>query len=681
MNTIKHITIAFIVGLVSQSYVFSQTSEETAKIIVNDSLKSAIDLNGVVVFGDSVDVEIKTLDPTSDLRTDEVVQELEGVSMIRRGNYAAEPTFRGMSSGQLSVTIDGMKIFGACTDKMDPVSSYVSSNNLESVSVSSNSNHTSQGSNVGGGFDFQTKGPKFSTDKEFSGSAGLGYQTNGNGRLADFNLNYGDSAWAVNLNANYQKFDNYTAGGGEEILYTQFEKVNFALSASWMLSSTEIVKAQLIYDDAYNVGYPALPMDVSFAGGRIYSLSYKKYLKKGSLNLKAYGNNIEHIMDDTKREFVPIHMDMPGRSDTYGAYANAKLRIHEKHTLTINPDYYYNVSFADMKMYPNDPNRPEEPVMYMITWPDVRRHSGSVLVADKFQMNNSSTLTFSGKLEYVTSKVFSEFGLRQLEAIGKDGSTPSSYLLGNIDVLYQKELSENWQVFAQAGYAERQPTVSEGFGFYLFNSMDAYDYIGDPSLKKEKALKATLGASWKKNFTQVEGKLYHYQFQDYIIGIVDSTFDGMTIGSEGVKIYENIASASISGFEINFATQLFKKLKFQNSTQYSYGLDNDGHPLQLIPPLQNTTKLGYIHKSLEFRLEAMVAAMQNNPRLDAGETATPSYGIVNFHAQSPFTLFNQKWNASFRVNNIFDANYWDHLDWNSIPRPGRSFVFKVAMKF
>lgn len=678
MHTFTPKILVLIVGLSVQSYAFSQ---ETAKVIINDSLKNAIDLRGMVVLSDSVDIQVKTLDPTSDLRTDEVVEELAGVRMIRRGNYAAEPTFRGMSSGQLSVTIDGMKIFGACTDKMDPVSSYVSSNNLESVSVSSNSNHTSQGSNVGGGFDFQTKGAQFNLKKALSGSAGLGYQTNGNGRLADFNLNYGDSAWAINLNANYQKFDNYIAGGGEEIKYTQFEKVNFALSASWMLSNTEILKGQLIYDDAYNVGYPALPMDVSFAGGRIYSLSYTKYIKKGTVSLKAYGNNITHIMDDTKREFVPIHMDMPGRSDTYGAYLHTQLKLNKKHTLTINPDYYYNVSFADMIMYPNDPDRPEEPIMYMITWPDVRRHSGSLLLADKYQINATSQLTYSGKLEFVTSQVFSDFGLRQLEAIGKDGKAPSSYLLGNIDIVYQKDFSNHWSGYIQGGYAERQPTVSEGFGFYLFNSMDGYDYIGDPSLKKEKAIKASIGSSWSKNYTKAEAKIYHYQFQDYIIGIVDATFDGMTIGSNGVKIYENITTASITGFEVNFMTRLFEKFHFQNSTQYSYGLDNNLDPLQMIPPLQNTTKLAYKHKNMEFRIEATAAAMQNNPRINAGETATPSYAILNFHVQSPFQLFNQTCNASFRMNNIFDANYWDHLDWNRIPRTGRNFVIKMAMKF
>jgi iron complex outermembrane receptor protein len=334
-----------------------------------------------------------------------------------------------------------------------------------------------------------------------------------------------------------------------------------------------------------------------------------------------------------------------------------------------------------MKMYPNDPTRPEEPVMYMITWPDVRRHSGSVLVSDDFKINETSNLKYSGKLEYVTSKVFSEFGLKQLEVVGKDGTIPSTYILGNGDVSYTHSVAKNWKLFGQLGYAERQPTVSEGFGYYLFNSMDGYDYIGIPDLLKERAIKASVGASFSKNKTTIDTKVFHYQFQDYIIGNIDTTYDGMTIGSNGVKIYENIPTASISGFEVTVSTKIFKSLRVQNTSQFSYGLDNDGMPLQMIPPFQNTTKLGYTYKTVEFRVESIIAAMQNNPRQNAGETTTPSYGILNIHTQAPFKLLKQNCTASIRINNVFDSNYWDHLDWNSIPRPGRSFVFNMKMSF
>jgi iron complex outermembrane receptor protein len=52
---------------------------------------------------------------------DNINGRLDGMSLIKRGAYAQEPQLNGFSGGQLNVTIDGMKMFGACTDKMDPI--------------------------------------------------------------------------------------------------------------------------------------------------------------------------------------------------------------------------------------------------------------------------------------------------------------------------------------------------------------------------------------------------------------------------------------------------------------------------------------------------------------------------------------------------------------------------------
>ena len=68
---------------------------------------------------------------------DEHLGELRNVNLVRRGSYAWEPVVNNMQTERLSTTIDGMKIFYACTDKMDPVTSYVESGNLQSISLNS----------------------------------------------------------------------------------------------------------------------------------------------------------------------------------------------------------------------------------------------------------------------------------------------------------------------------------------------------------------------------------------------------------------------------------------------------------------------------------------------------------------------------------------------------------------
>ena len=111
---------------------------------------------------------------------DEHLQELNHVELVRRGSYAWEPTVNNMQTERLSTTIDGMKIFYACTDKMDPVTSYVESGNLQSISLNSGLNGNPQATgNIGGALDLKLRKAGFGTDS-FRLSSQAGYEANGN---------------------------------------------------------------------------------------------------------------------------------------------------------------------------------------------------------------------------------------------------------------------------------------------------------------------------------------------------------------------------------------------------------------------------------------------------------------------------------------------------------------------
>jgi iron complex outermembrane receptor protein len=99
-------------------------------------------------------------------------------------------------------------------------------------------------------------------------------------------------------------------------------------------------------------------MDVSIAEAIIASLKYEYAPLKSIIThweTKAYFNTIMHKMDDTKRPFVPVHMDMPGWSKTYGYYSKIAA-IKGNHHFLVNLNSFYNKSLAEMTMYPEDPN-------------------------------------------------------------------------------------------------------------------------------------------------------------------------------------------------------------------------------------------------------------------------------------------------------------------------------------
>ena len=89
---------------------------------------------------------------------DEHLSQLSKVEMVRRGSYAWEPVVNNMATERVSTTIDGMKIFYACTDKMDPVTSYVESSNLQRISLNSGLDGNPQATgNIGGSIDLKLR--------------------------------------------------------------------------------------------------------------------------------------------------------------------------------------------------------------------------------------------------------------------------------------------------------------------------------------------------------------------------------------------------------------------------------------------------------------------------------------------------------------------------------------------
>ncbi|MFC5048888.1 TonB-dependent receptor plug domain-containing protein [Aquimarina hainanensis] len=70
--------------------------------------------------------------------------------MIKRGKLCLGASLNNMTTDRLSITIDGMQIYGACTDKMDPVTSYVDVSNLEKVTVYSGQEGAENTNTIGG---------------------------------------------------------------------------------------------------------------------------------------------------------------------------------------------------------------------------------------------------------------------------------------------------------------------------------------------------------------------------------------------------------------------------------------------------------------------------------------------------------------------------------------------------
>ena len=605
---------------------------------------------------------------------DQFLEEDHAVSMVKRGAYAWEPMVNCMPSERLAITIDGMRIFSGCTDKMDPITSYVDVSNLCHATVDSGQEGAKHGTTVGGAVDLQLEKSGF-TNKGLRIGLDSGLETNNMQRIVGAEGKYATDKLYVDGDLIYRKAENYTAGGGEEVAFSQFEKYNLSVNAGFKINDDNELATTLIYDEARDVGYPALPMDVSLARGIISSLEWKSkdFWVFNSMKSKVYFNTITHIMDDSKRPDVPIRMDMPGWSDTYGFLNEGRLG-QKNHYLTVKWDGYYNRSLAEMTMYPNNPN---EPAMFMLTWPDVKTLYSGIYMADKWQLKNSN-ITLATRLSIQNNTIADDFGLNSLRIFYPGLEASQNRFLKSFSVSYNKPLGK-FDLTTGISYGDRAPSVSEGFGFYLFNSFDNHDYIGDPNLENEQSFEANTTINYKTNDVSFELAGNYFYLPNYIIGEVDPTLDTMTIGADGVKIYTNLEHATQYNISLKSTWTMDSNFSCTGNISYHRGYDDTQRNLPFISPLAYGASVTYTNESFSGSLQMTGAGDQTNFNPEFGEDRTDAFTV--FAADFGKTFSFGKNNLIYikaGVQNIFDTYYSTYSDWANIPRMGRNFFTSIT---
>ena len=612
---------------------------------------------------------------------DEHLGELRSVNLVRRGSYAWEPVVNNMQTERLSTTIDGMKIFYACTDKMDPVTSYVESGNLQSISLNSGLDGNPQATgNIGGSLDLKLRKIGFEADpRQINLSAG--HEWNGHLQVYGADAAFSGNRAYLNTGVFYRAADCYQVGGGQLLNYSQFSKVNLFANAGLRLTDTDVLESTVIFDRATDVGYPALNMDVSKAQGFITSLSYKHQFSNVGWETKAYYNHIIHIMDDTTRPDVEIHMDMPGDSWTAGLYSLLTTSIGDyneglQHDVAVNYDLYYNRLFADMTMYPGG-----AAPMYMVTWPDVGTFNTGVALTDNVTVSHNQTLRLSAKVAWQNQRLNNEEGYRGQKVFFPLMTDRYYQTTGRIAASYQFSIL-NSQFSIGTGWGSRAPTVTEAYGYYLNNTFDQYDYMGNPHLSNESALELNGSAQFSIPNSQFSIGLdaNAFYFKDYIIGHLDSRLSAMTVGAEGVKVYGNLDHALIANTSLTANWRITESLAWNGRLGYSVGRDDVGDALPLISPVAWRTQLQYRYGSLQTEVEVRGNARQTDYAPKYGEKETQSWNIVNLSAVYQFSILNSEFSIRGGIENLFDKNYSAYSDWNNIPQKGRNVYLNLSIE-
>lgn len=232
-----------------------------------------------------------------------------------------------------------------------------------------------------------------------------------------------------------------------------------------------------------------------------------------------------------------------------------------------------------------------------------------------------------------------------------------------------------------SGYGHRAPSVSEAYGYYIYNSFDRYDYIGNPDLKNEISYEINASAEISGERFSLTAQANYFYIQNYIIGKILNLGSPMNYQSVGVKAYTSLDYATIFNLSLKARYDVLKHLHWNGILTYARGKNNQSGNLPFIRPLNYQTSLQAHLGNFGIQTSLNGDFKQRNFSPFYGEDSTPAYMIWNLSADYNWRFNQYKMTLQVGAENLLNEYYSTYADWGNIPRMGRNLFTSVKFNF
>ena len=640
------------------------------------------DANGLIVHVDPK----QPIQPIPASDGADYLQSIMGFSSIKNGGTNGDVTFRGMFGSRIKILADGTENLGACPNRMDAPTSYISPESYDRISVIKGP-QTVQYANTGSAATviFEREPEKLSDDKNYRGQASV--LMGSYGRL-DHNIEtaVGDEQKYIRLNANRSVSDSYKDGDGNTVP-SDWERWNADVALGWTPDENTWVELTGGKADGEAV-YAGRSMDGSqFAreslGLRVEKKNVTDVIKKIEAQVNYSFN--DHVMDNfSLREFKPDGMmSMPMASNVARETLNARLAVTQqwnKLQLISGIDSQNN---------------------------DHSTRNGSLMTPYQDQVRNTDMKFRSygafGELSYQLSEQNQWVGGIRVDQVNvKDLRTDS------VDKGYNRELDKTLpsafirfenqhpehdaKTYIGLGYVERMPDYWELFSTAHGNPGTVNSFNG---IDTEKTLQLDLGYQHEHGALNSWVSAYAGLINDYVLmsyhmhSMPGMMSHGKTAGAKNVD-------ATIAGAEAGVGYQFTDHLQADVSAMYAWGENtSDNTPLPQIAPLEGRVNLRYIQDKYTLGVLGRVVDRQNRISKDQGNIVGydlgESSGFATLSLNGTYHVRDGV-DLSVGVDNVFDKTYSEHLNkagsagfdfaadeqFNNI---GRNYWARIGLKF
>ncbi|MCD4791235.1 MAG: TonB-dependent receptor [Bacteroidales bacterium] len=640
----------------------------------------------------------------------DLLRSSNNISGIRKGGTGIDPVIRGFKFSQLNVQIDnGLKIEGGCPNRMDPATSHIQIEDIESIEVFKGPYALRYGPSLGGVINLKTTMPEKSDTFNVHINALKGFESNRNGNKGQMRVFGGNKYVFFNISGGQKDYGNYKDGNGNEVK-SEFRKYNYRGQLGFCPYKSHSIILYFEESKGRDVMFPALPMDERKDDTRLMSIDYMATELSevfNSITVKLYKSDVNHEMDNKNRPFSDTVVAVSTiEAINRGFRAEAGLNIG-KNKLFIGIDYE-NISKDGERVKSMIP-QPGLPVKKEKLWNNALI-TNLGLFAEYIYDLNSFEFIGAVRVDFNNARsdeiVVKDTSQVKIYQYGTD-SIKSDYINFSFSLGATKHLNNKLSLSLTFGRGVRSPDMIERFIILLPIGYDKFDYLGDPRLKPEANNQADLTLKYineKIGLLQING--FYSLINNYITGerLPPSVQKPLSKDVLGVKQFYNAGNARLRGFELSYATPSQYKFGAKLFGSYTYGtinnvkkyiLDEHGDAIDVIeikndalteiPPFESSIIIRYRFFNGRFIPKAKIrmAAAQDHVSEASYEPTSPGFVVAGFSFNF---YFNKYFSITGGVDNIFDKAYYEHLNRNIIGtntnlyEPGRIFYLNLFFK-
>ncbi|WP_346534678.1 TonB-dependent copper receptor [Acinetobacter sp. 8_A20231192] len=639
------------------------------------------DANGLIVHADPK----QPIQPVPATDGADYLQSIMGFNSIQSGGTNGDVTFRGMFGSRIKILTDGTENLGACPNRMDAPTSYISPESYDRISVIKGP-QTVQYANTGSAATvlFERQLEKLTSEKPYRGQASV--LLGSYGRI-DHNVEaaIGDEKKYIRLNANRSESNSYQDGDGNTVP-SAWKKWNADVALGFTPDENTWVELTGGKSDGESL-YAGRSMDGSQFARESLGLRFEKknitdVIKKieGQVN---YSYN-DHIMDNFSlrqpelkhdHETHEIYLDKSAMQVTRRTL-NSRLAMTtewNKWSLITGIDSQFNKHGGSMS----------SPKMNMPFSQDMRFQSYGAFGELGYQWSENSKLVTGARLDQV------KIDALKLN-VDRSETLPSAFIR-----LENQHPEHDAKSYIGLGYVERVPDYWELFSTAHGNSGMLKPTFND--LDTEKTLQLDMGYQQQHGALNTWASAYVGLINDYILMSyhnhpTSGEHDHGSSFSAGAKNVD----ATIAGAEAGIGYQFTDHIQADLSAMYAWGKNTtDDKPLPQISPLEGRLNIRYVADKYNLGLLWRAVAEQSRVSLHQGNIVgydlKPSKGFSTLSLNGSYNL-RKDIDVSVGIDNVFDKTYTEHLNkagsagfgfaseeqFNNI---GRNYWVRMSMKF